>query len=403
MKILLSDDFYAGDKKVPGPINSGNAGKQTEFFNKLTLLFDADFVGTDRIDTELIVNKNYNRLDWTDSYGRSIHNLYTVSIINNWGFYIKDWFTLKSGGDFTYSYLDSSDLKLINKFDGGGYLTAEFSIKKTAQIIPSVKLFYFKDYPIAVPKLGAVFYIGDNFILKNNFFRVFKLPALNDLYWQSSAFAEGNPELKNEDGFGSDIILSYTKNKILSAESSVYLTYFIDAIIWQAGSKGVWKPGNIGRAFYFGIDSSVKSLFSEYVKLSISYSFLLTYVLSEGFTFESDKRMPYQPVHNLGFSAEFNWKSGLVLFTGHYSAERYSTTVNVTELKPYFTFNIDFSQNIKILTLFMSVKNIFNYFYYLVDGYPMPGGSVTLGVKINYEKKFKDKKNDKELYKPENL
>ncbi len=38
-----------------------------------------------------------------------------------------------------------------------------------------------------------------------------------------------------------------------------------------------------------------------------------------------------------------------------------------------------------------------NNLYYLLDGYPMPNGSVTIGVKINYEKEFKKKESNDNL------
>ncbi|OHD35641.1 MAG: hypothetical protein A2086_04650, partial [Spirochaetes bacterium GWD1_27_9] len=389
MKLILSGSFYYGNKNIPGPINNTNKGNQIDILSNGSISLDADYVGNENIDTELIVNYKFQNIDWKDSLSNDNHKLSTINFINRWGFWIKDWFTINLGGDFQYDYLDSSNIGIIPVFNGGGYVTLNFNIKNIAKIIPSVKLIYYKEYPIAIPKLGFIFNIGKYFVLKNNYFRVFKLPTINDLYWPKNSYAEGNPNLKFEDGVGGDIVLSFYKKKILSAESSFYVTYLADAIIWQPKPKGVYSPLNVGKAFYFGIDNKVESDFSQYVKLSVSYSLLLTYCLNGDLTFESDKRMPYVPLHSLSFGVEFNWKTGNLNFAGHFESERYATISNVTELKPFFTMDVNFSQNIKMVTIFASIKNAFNYLYFLIDGYAVPGGSVILGVKVNYEGSFK--------------
>ena len=170
------------------------------------------------------------------------------------------------------------------------------------------------------------------------------------------------------------------------------MTYLYDAIYWQVSSGGKWMPENIGRSFYVGIDNTIKSDFSRYVKLILNYSFLISYYLSDEITIEDDKRMPYNPIHMVGLGAEFNWNSGQINLMAKYTSERYTTTSNVTELKPYFLLDINFSQKIKLFTIFASIKNAVNSLYFLQDGYPMPGGSVTLGLKVNYEYDFKKEK-----------
>lgn len=395
--LILSSDFYYGNKNIPGVINSDNQGKEIDFFTKNSIYYDVNFIGTDKIDTELTINHTFSRIDWHDNFGHSIHNLNTLNIINKWGFIITNWVTLTIGGDFTYDRLNSTDVGIINLFNGGAYITADFSIKKITKIIPSVKLIYYKKYPIVIPKLGLVFFINQYLLLKNNYFRAFKLPSINDLYWKEDSFAKGNPDLLPEDGIGGDIVLEFKKEKLLSFESSLYVNYIRNAIVWQVGKKGKWSPQNVGEAFYFGSDNRIESDFSKYVTIFASYSFLLSYALTKELTFDSDKRMPYQPIHSFSFGSTFNWSSGNVSISGHYESERYTTIYNVGKLLPYFTLDIDFNQKIKMWTIFASIKNIFNHLYYMVEGYPIPGGSVIIGIKLDIEKKFMKEKREKPL------
>jgi len=391
MKLYFSGSYFYANKNIPGPMTSTTPGKQIDHLATATIFYDADFVGHEKIDTEFIVNYKYHNLQWYDPETNNSHNLYTLNTINRWGFLVTGWLTIRTGGDFTYNYLDSNHIGKIHLLDGGFFLTAEFSILSISKIIPSNKLLLTNNYPIPIPKLGLVFYIGKYFILKNNFYRTYRLPSINDLYWPKDSMGEGNPDLNPEDGIGGDIILEFNYPGILSAETSVYINYLKDAIQWQPDSGGVWKPKNIGEAFYFGIDNEIKSDFSKYVTLTTSYSFLLTYVLTEEYNFEDDKRIPYRPMHTLGLGISINWKNGNINLIGHYESERFIAVNNITKLNQFFKLDINFSQTIKIVTIFASIKNTFNYLYFLSDQYPMPGGSITLGVKINYEKKFKNK------------
>ena len=185
------------------------------------------------------------------------------------------------------------------------------------------------------------------------------------------------------------------------------MNYVQDAIIWSPGSDGIWRPSNVGKAYYFGSENSIKSDFSRYFEINASYNFLLTYVLDNYLTFESDKRMPYQPMHTFGFGVTVKWNPGKeyygnINFTGHYESVRYIDTLNVGSLPDFFTFNISLNQNFcKIFTFYLTIQNAFNNHYFLVDQYPEPNGSVTIGFKINYQMKFKEKEGNKDENKNE--
>ncbi len=391
MSLCFSGGYYFANKNTPGSINYEDSGFRIDQNASASIFYDADLVGHENIDTEVIVNYKYDNLEsWSESSeNKLIQDINTVNVINRWGFIVTDWLTLRAGGDYTYDYVDTTNLGEHSFFNGGGYLTAEFSILSFAQIIPSVKLIAASKYPVPIPKLGFVFYLGKYFTLKNNYYRTFRLPTCGELYWPEDNMAEGNPDLIPEDGIGGDIILKFYKTKILSAESSVYINYIKDIIVWQKRTGKVPKAENLDKAYYFGIDNEIKSDFSKHVTLIASYSFLLSYALTDDFTFEDDKRMPYNPIHTFGFGVIFSWKNGNINILGHYEGERYTSTLNTTKLDPFFTLDINFSQTIKHMTLFASIKNALNTQYFLAYGYPMAGGSVTLGIKLTYEKKIK--------------
>ena len=396
IQLVISDNFYYGDKKIPGVMTSTVIGKQKDLFNKTSALLKMGKVGTDRIKTELLTSYKFDQIDYEEPGTDSLHQLHTVNVINRWDFSITSWLNLSTNGDFTFNYLDSTDCGQITKFDGGASVTAEFSIGNYVQLIPSTKIMYYKEYPIVTPKLGALFFLPAGFTIKTNFYRMFKQPSINQLYWGESVYAKGNPDLRYEDGWGGDIILEYEKAGILKADSSFYVNYYMDKIQWSTNSAGQWTPTNIGEALYFGSDNSLSTDLPTFVQFGIDYHFVMTYLLSYGLTLEDNRRIMYTPVHSLSAHVDFSWKTGTVSLIGKYTSERYTSNLNISFLEPYFTFDISFEQNIwKYFTVFASVKNMLNAYYFETENYPMPGGNITIGIRVQADGKWKDKKGNK--------
>jgi vitamin B12 transporter len=121
---------------------------------------------------------------------------------------------------------------------------------------------------------------------------------------------------------------------------------------------------------------------------SVSYQYLLSYLLSFGYDFASDKRIPYSPVHTVGGSLEIPWETGFVLISGHYESIRYDDRANLTELKPHFLLNAVVNQKIgNNFTFFGTLRNVLNESYESFYRYPMPGITLALGIKLNMEVK----------------
>lgn len=383
-RLLISVYGYYGDKYIPGPMNSASVGREKDTFTKASVMLDADYVGSDKIDTELIFSHDYNEIDWEDPASADIHRLHAFDMVNRWGWYAGDRLLLRAGGDARLSVVESSALGRKRDLSGGLFFTAEAS-KGDLQLIPSVKTVARGDHVVPIPKLGLVYSPSDTLTLKNNYYRAFRFPAMNDLYWPAQAGFEGNPDLKSEDGFGSDFVVFYQKDKSFSLESSAYLTYHRDAISWRT-EGGKWSPDNIGEAWYFGSDHSYKTDLNPAVKLTLNYAFLHTYVLTDELGWEDDRRIPYQPVHSFGLGVDFLWRTGTLALSGRYAGERFTTVDNVTRLSPYFTMDADLTQRMGNFAFLFSLKNAFGEDYSLVDGYPMPGTTVYTGLRVNYEK-----------------
>jgi outer membrane cobalamin receptor len=91
------------------------------------------------------------------------------------------------------------------------------------------------------------------------------------------------------------------------------------------------------------------------------------------------------PGHTIGASVDVPWETGSLLVSGHFETMRYTETANITELDPYLLLTVNVNQKIgKNLTAFGVARNILNQSYESFDDYPMPGLTVTLGIRANF-------------------
>ena len=291
--------------------------------------------------------------------------------------------------------MDSTDIGIRFRHDGGLYLTAEYQAHKKFLVIPSIKGVFSgpgAEIPgAAIPKLGLLWKAADFLTIKNNYFRNFKYPDSEDLYWSGEG-GVGNPDLKPEDGWGADLGIYLQFREFLTLETSVFGQWIEDSIHWFAAANNVWTPQNVGEAAFFGGDAKLRINFPlsglplEKIGLSLSYQYLLSYLLSYGYTWASDKRIPYMPTHTLGASLDIPWKTGALIISAHYETLRYGDRGNLNKLDPCFLLNMNVNQRIhKLVSVFMALRNMLNASYESFDDYPMPGLTLTLGMRLTVE------------------
>jgi len=87
----------------------------------------------------------------------------------------------------------------------------------------------------------------------------FLAPTPNDLYWPADLFTKGNPDLKPEIGWHTDVTLeqSLLKDKLFMTMS--YFHWNVDnKIQWEPDSQGAFTPINLGGYKADGIEAGIK-------------------------------------------------------------------------------------------------------------------------------------------------
>jgi outer membrane cobalamin receptor len=396
-KLIASTNFYYGDKNIPSSGFSSLFGEQQDIASRNNIMLDTPRAFHDTLATETSLGYYFVRRDYTaasDIFSR--HDQQNVTLINRWSWYSGEQLTLRSGFDYRFIFLCSTEIGNRNRHDGGIYLTAEYKPAYQFMIIPSAKVVLSSKGAstiTAIPKLGLLWNVTDSLALKNNYFRSFKFPDFEELYW-SGGGGFGNSDLRPEDGWGADIGAEWYITEQVKLESVFYTHWLKDSIHWYSGGNEIWRPENVGKAMFFGQESKlgfdIPVSWGPVKKIipSFSYQYLLSYLLSFDYDFDSDKRIPYSPEHTIGASLEVFWDSGSFSFSGHYESVRYDDRANLVKLKPHFLINATVNQKIGGNFMFFgAVRNLLNESYESFYRYPMPGITLTLGMKFNIEVK----------------
>jgi vitamin B12 transporter len=334
-KIIASSNFYYGDKNFPVSGFSSYYNNQKDFSTRQSFMLDAPRAFHDNFAAEVSLSYNFGRLDYSQpetavSNDSSRHDQHNLNIINRWSWFASERLTLRSGIDYKFIFLGSTEIGNRDRHDGGIYLTAEFQPVKKIMIVPSVKAVFTSgsaEVTTAIPKLGILWNVTDlshpagAFAIKNNYFRSFKFPDFEELYW-TGAGGTGNPDLFPEDGWGGDIGVEWKFKNYVKLESVFFTQWIKNSIHWYNRNDNNWRPENVGEAVFFGLDNKLsfeipisRGPFKK-ISPSISYKYLRSYLLSFGYSFDSDKRIPYNPEHTIGVSLDFVWGTGSLLITG---------------------------------------------------------------------------------------
>ena len=229
-KLMVSVDAYYSDKHIPATGFSNVIGVQNDMTLRESLMFEAPVLFRDDLSMEMTVSHSWARMDYDLSGSPfSRHDQQGITLINRWGWYPVAALTFRAGWDYRYIHLDSTGIGVRDRYDGGLYVMAEVSPRRTIRLVPSIKAVSDGGSVGPAPKLGFVWMPHEWVTVKNNYFRSFKFPDFEDLYW-SGGGGRGNPDLKAEDGWGADLGAEFRWGNLVNAESTVFAQYTKDSI-----------------------------------------------------------------------------------------------------------------------------------------------------------------------------
>ena len=227
--------------------------------------------------------------------------------------------------------------------------------------------------------------------------RTYRLPSFNDLYYSLM----GNSKLLPESAvqFGADVNMSGRKGSFdWETRISPYYNRVNNKIVaLPTASQFRWTMLNIGQVDVTGLDAKVSlghGLGSAQRRLALTLRYTLQQALdhtSPG-SLTWGNQIPYIPLHSGGVDLSLEWDDWAFNWDTTLTGERWSRSANTDDYRiaPWALSDASISRHFTLdwidrdkspeLSIGLTLNNIFNQSYQIVQGYPMPGFNAMLSV-----------------------
>ncbi len=378
----FSEKIYAGDKNISGPENSSSIGNQKDldsaFLASISFPEARDSLSLSSQFSWISSKRNYEEAD-----EKSTHKLNMLSFSAKTMYFGSEKINQSAGINFQAAILDSTNDSERKVMSATAKETTKIFMNDVFSLcIPLGFKIQGKNMAFT-PKIGikAEMKFLD---LMLSAYRMVQFPNMDDLYWNDSFNAKGNPDLENENGYGAEFTIN-AKNEILPFSFAAYTNYYEKKIQWSYTNQK-WMPENVSSAFYLGFDFMTEKRISSFYKMNFNAEYLHTKLLDKKNRLTYGKKIMWTPDFVFSIGNEFNFRMIDFSIGGNYTGKRYVSNLNVSFLEPYFLLNA--SARIKCsktFTPYVNAENILCTDYESVENYPMPLASVTVGVKIGIQ------------------
>jgi len=135
------------------------------------------------------------------------------------------------------------------------------------------------------------------------------------------------------------------------------------------------------------VDFNLKTdLFAGFWTLDFNGEYLYNRLLDEDNKYTYGKRIMWTPDLTFTLISAWNFELARISLTASYTGRRYTSNMNIYYLKPYVLLGLT-AEAAPVrgkFTPYLKADNLLNWQYQSVDGYAMPGISLTLGAKIRF-------------------
>jgi len=272
---------------------------------------------------------------------------------------------------------------------------------KKLELVASGRQEFVQGYEIPfAPSLGFSLKLFQNWALKGNTGYNFLLPSLNDLYWLPG----GNPELKPEQGWSSDLrvernLRESERQENFNPFSKVSIGFYNrkiqNWIIWLPviNDPWLWSPVNRLEVHSYGLENHIGGYWKTGASLlSWNLRYLFTAAEITKPIYEGDpslnKQLTYVPKHRAGLNLSFFHKNIGLSYDHDFSGIRYTTGDNEEWLPSYHTGDVTVTWHYRLSTYRLGInagiENIWNTRYQVIANRPMPLRFFRAGISISY-------------------
>ncbi len=245
------------------------------------------------------------------------------------------------------------------------------------------------------PSIGSEYVLrfgnSHELIIKSLFSKSYKIPTLNNRFWQPG----GNPELLAENALSGEIGFLYLFKKLDTEWKAEITTYQINVenwIIWLP-TGSFWSPQNLAevrvRGLEFTQNISQKMAWGNY-QIGGNYAFTQSQnqkPLGE-YDRSAGKQLPYIPLHRLTVFGQVNWRKYYGLMNWQLTSYRFTTTDNERFLEGFHLLNAQLGRNLIYkkmqFSISLKINNLLNQSYQNIEHRAMPLRNFQITFKADF-------------------
>lgn len=243
-----------------------------------------------------------------------------------------------------------------------------------------------------LPSAGISYQIAKAIRLRAEGAMVYRVPTLNDQYWQPGGNRDLLPEKGREVSGG--LVFEKQVNQIsITAEVGVFDILLNDAIVWFPQTGGVYGAENIQRIHSNGINGSVSVKAGEKkwkgeLQFRPQWNNSIITKTNAANISSLNKQQIYTPKVIYKGKASISYQNIKVNYYMNYSGYRYTVTDNSKWLDPYLIndLTISYEKNFRKLNVVITAaaNNINNINYQVIANRAMPGRNYQLGMVVSF-------------------
>ncbi|MFY0689466.1 MAG: TonB-dependent receptor [Cyclobacteriaceae bacterium] len=227
---------------------------------------------------------------------------------------------------------------------------------------------------------------------KSQYAAGFRIPTLNDLYWQPGGNHNLKPEKSHNFEGGFDLTLK-TSHLQYSGNITVFATRSTHWILWTPVDAGFWSPENIRKVHIHGLETHHnltatwnRATLQTSISGSVQQSLNMSDYPSSSLV---GNQLPYVPKLSGYFANRLTWGSWSAELANAYTGLRYTSLDNTAfaSVPAFFITNCSTSYSFKAWKVdsrvTARVNNIFNTYYENLINRAMPGINYQIQLSIS--------------------
>lgn len=236
-----------------------------------------------------------------------------------------------------------------------------------------------------LPAAGAIINLSSKESVSFKINRNFRVPTLNNRYWQPG----GTPDLEKEKGWSQEVTFS-TRRKRLALDLIGFNRNIKNWILWafNPGDNFV-SAQNVAHVWSRGLESRITfeiPIAGGLLTKKFGYDFIRSTNQSNNPLYDEGQQLFYTPEHKFHFTIGFQKK----VFELRYQHIIVGNYDGINDSLPGYnigSIQLSYQSQYKKTSFrgFISIENIWNHSYQVIERRPMPGTHFTIGSKINLE------------------